>query len=68
MKKIYNNIIWYTISVILFILGFPFATLEIVLELVIKVLNAIIFVVNIVGDGLIVIMQELSKKLSVKDW
>lgn len=67
MKKIYNNIIWYTISVILFILGFPFATLEIVLELVIKVLNAIIFVVNIVGDGLIVIMQELSKKLSVKD-
>lgn len=67
MKKIYNKFIEWTLSVLAILIYIPLAIVKIAMKVVVKITQAIIFVVDEVCYATTRIIEGLEERLSVKD-
>lgn len=67
MKRIYNKFIEWTLSVLLILIYIPLLIVKVTMKVVVKITQAIIFVVDKVFYATIRIIEGLEKRLSVKD-
>ena len=67
MKRIYNKFIEWTLSVLMILIYIPLIILKVTMKVVVKIAQAIIFVVDEVLYATTRITEGLEERLSVKD-
>lgn len=67
MKKVYNKFIEWTFSIIALLLYIPLVTVKLTMKVVVKIAQAIIFVVEEVFTLIGRITEGLEERLSIKD-
>lgn len=67
MKKVYNKFIEWTLSIIALLLYIPLVTVKLTMKVVVKIAQAIMFVVEEVFTAIVRITEGLEEKLSIKD-
>lgn len=67
MKRIYNKFIEWTFSVIAVLICVPLVIVKVTMKVVVKIAQAIIFVVEEVFAATTQIIEGLVERLSVKD-
>ena len=67
MKRIYNKFIEWTLSVLAVLIYVPLVIVKVTMKVVVKIAQAIIFVVDEVFTAIIRITEGLEERLSVKD-
>ena len=67
MKRIYNKFIEWTFRVIAVLIYVPLAIVKVTMKVVVKIAQAIIFVVDEVCHATTRIIEGLEERLSVKD-
>ena len=67
MKKFYNNFIYWTFVIISLLAQLPLFIIKLVMVLIVKIAETILFVEDELRKGIIRIVVGLIKRLSVKD-
>ena len=67
MKRIYNKFIEWTLSVLVILIYIPLLIVKVTMKVVVKITQAIIFVVDEVFAATTRIIEGLEERLSVKD-
>ena len=67
MKRIYNKFIEWTLSVLMILIYIPLIIVKVTMKVVVKIAQAIIFVVDEVLYATTRITEGLEERLSVKD-
>lgn len=68
MKKFYNNFIYWTFVIISLLAQLPLFIIKLVMILIVKIAETILFVEDELRKGIKRIVVGLIKRLSVKDW
>lgn len=67
MKRIYNKFIEWTFSVLAILIYVPLLIVKVTMKVVVKIIQAIIFIVDEVLTATTRIIEGLEERLSVKD-
>lgn len=67
MKKFYNNFIYWTFVIISLLAQLPLFVIKLVMVLIVKIAEIILFVEDVLRIAIRRIVVELIKRLSVKD-
>lgn len=67
MKRIYNKFIEWTLSILVILIYIPLLIVKVTMKVVVKITQAIIFVVDEVFAATTRIIEGLEERLSVKD-